>query len=223
MDTPLQTLKSAIPQPIYTALEGLGFTSLRPAQTKAINQGLFGSKNMLICTPTASGKTLIAQMALLECIAHNKIGLYIVPLKALAQEKEAQCKKAFPELSIIKTVGDTDSDEAHLGKYQLIIATAEKFDSLLRHHSPWISQIGLVVVDEIHLLNDTSRGPTVEVLLTILLSLQLRIIGLSATIGNASQIAQWLSAVLVEDSWRPSALHHAVYTQGKLTVHKIQQ
>jgi helicase len=223
MDTPLEQLRELIPQDIYTAVQHLGFESLRPAQAKAIKQGLFDKKNMLICTPTASGKTLIAQLALLECIAQNKIGLYIVPLKALAQEKEAQCKKAFPQLSIIKTVGDTDSDESYLGKYQLIIATAEKFDSLLRHHAPWISSVGLVVVDEIHLLNDTSRGPTLEVLLTILLSMNIRILGLSATIGNASSIAQWLSATLVEDSWRPSALQHCVYRENKLTVHRIQQ
>jgi helicase len=86
----------------------------------------------------------------------------------------------------------------------------------MRHHAPWVSEIGCVVIDEIHLLNDPGRGPTLEILITLLKDLlkNIQIIGLSATIGNASQLAEWLGAELVEDNWRPVTLHKAIYYDG---------
>ena len=116
------------------------------------------------------------------------------------------------------SIGDNDSSDSYLAEYDLIVTTSEKLDSLIRHNSPWLSGVKTVIVDEIHLLNDTERGPTLEILLTILKKLlkNAQIIGLSATIGNAEELAEWLNADLVVDDWRPVKLHKGIYIDGKI-------
>ena len=78
--------------------------------------------------------------------------------------------------------------------------------------------VGVVVIDEIHLLNDPSRGPTLEVLITLLRRVlkNLQIVGLSATIGNPEELAEWLGARLVEDDWRSVKLRKGVYLNVQL-------
>ena len=215
----LKTIKGRIPSELYDILEK-EITKLRPAQEKSIKKGLLDGKNLLVCTPTASGKTLIAELASLKGIIENKgKAVYIVPLKALASEKYREFKRRYDKVAkIALSIGDTDSPDPYLAEYDLIVTTSEKLDSLIRHHSPWLSGIKTVVVDEIHLLNDTQRGPTLEILLTILKQLlkNAQIIGLSATIGNAEELAEWLNADLVVDDWRPVKLHKGIYMDGKV-------
>ncbi len=212
--------KKNIPGNIYELLLKKNLTHLRPAQIKAIKKGLFESKNLLIVTPTASGKTLVAEMAALDTIINKKAkAIYIVPLKALATEKYKDFKKNYEHLfKIALSIGDTDSADSYLVNYDLIICTAEKLDSLIRHHAPWISMVQLVVIDEIHTLNDSGRGPTLEVLITILRKVlkNIHIIALSATIGNPEQLADWLDAELVKDDWRPVKLYQGVYLDGRI-------
>ena len=215
----LKTIKGRIPSELYDILEK-EITNLRPAQEKSIKKGLLDGKSLLVCTPTASGKTLIAELASLKGIIENKgKAVYIVPLKALASEKYREFKRRYDKVAkIALSIGDTDSPDHYLAEYDLIVTTSEKLDSLIRHHSPWLSGIKTVVVDEIHLLNDTQRGPTLEILLTILKQLlkNAQIIGLSATIGNAEELAEWLDADLVVDDWRPVKLHKGIYMDGKV-------
>ena len=207
--------KNKIPSVVYGNLERLGISILRPSQVKSIKEGLFLGKNLLVCTPTASGKTLVGEMAILNC---NKKSVYVVPLKALANEKYNQFVKRYPQFKIALTSGDMDGDDSYLARYDVIITTSEKLDSLIRHNSPWIKDIGVFVVDEIHLLNDTSRGPTLEILITLMRHMlpELQIIGLSATIGNSSELASWLEAELVEDSWRPVRLDKGVIVENTI-------
>jgi len=81
-----------------------------------------------------------------------------------------------------------------------------------------LSLVSVIIIDEIHLLNDTNRGPTLEILITILRQLlkKVQIIGLSATIGNSEELAEWLKAELVIDNWRPVKLHKGVYLDGEV-------
>lgn len=185
---------------------------LRPSQEKAVNAGLFEGKNLLICTPTASGKTLAGEFGFLNAIKKGKKALYIVPLKALATEKY----KDFLRYDFRTTVsiGDLDSDSGYLANYDLIICTSEKLDSLMRHHTPWLKDVGCIIIDEIHLINDPSRGPTLEILITLFKKmLNAQLIGLSATIGNPEELAQWLGAEMVVDKWRPVELKEGVHHQ----------
>lgn len=218
----LDDIKDKIPKALYNSLLP-DIEELRPSQEKAIKAGLLDRKNLLVCTPTASGKTLIAELAMVKSIIEKgKKAIYIVPLKALASEKFKDFKKRYPYLQVALSSGDLDTADAYLGEYDLIVCVAEKLDSLIRHHAPWIGSVGVVVVDEIHLLNDAGRGPTLEILLTILRDVleEVQVIGLSATIGNPEELAAWLEAELVQDDWRPVKLHKGVLFKGKVEFKK---
>ena len=215
--------KEHIPAKVYEVLERRGFTTLRPCQVKAIKAGLFEEKNLLVCTPTASGKTLVGELTALNAILHERgKAVYLVPLRALAMEKHRQFTRDYPSLKIGVSSGDIDSADEYLIRYDVIIATCEKFDSLLRHKASWVRQVKTVIIDEIHLLNDASRGPTLEVVITILRELlpTVHLIGLSATIGNPEELAAWLGAELVLDSWRPVELRHGVLVGTALSFKK---
>ena len=159
----------SIPSVISSFLSKHGITQLRPSQQKSIDAGLFDGNNLLVCTPTASGKTLVGEMALqYSVLAHRRKGVYVVPLRALASEKYNSFTKRYPDLKIALASGDIDSKDEYLANFDIIIATSEKLDSLMRHKVSWLSKIGVLVIDEIHLLNDVSRGPTLEVLITVM-------------------------------------------------------
>jgi len=211
-------IKPKIPERVYNIIKK-DVKELRPCQYKAVKKGLLDGKNLLICTPTASGKTLCAELAFTKTILEKKgKTVYVVPLKALASEKFKDFKQKYPFIKTALSIGDIDSSDPYLADYDLIIATSEKFDSLIRHRAVWLNDIALVVIDEIHLLNDSRRGPTLEIVITILRKLlkNIQLLGLSATIGNPKQLAEWLDAGLVEDDWRPVKLYKGIYLNGQI-------
>ena len=206
-------VKNDLPKEVYKILSK-EIKELRPSQEKAVKKGLFKENNLLICTPTASGKTLIAEFAMLKQILEKGgKAVYIVPLKALATEKYKDFKKKYKSLiKIALSIGDLDSSDTSLYKYDLVITTSEKLDSLIRHKTAWINEIKVIIIDEIHLINDPGRGPTLEILITMLREIvNAQIIGLSATIGNPKELAKWLNAKLVIDRWRPVKLYRGIY------------
>ncbi len=213
-------LDIGLPKEILERYSKDGIETLRSAQSKALKKGLLEGKSVLICTPTASGKTLIGELAAARTISKGGgKAIYIVPLKALATEKYKEFKRRYQGLfRVAISIGDLDSKETRLSEYDLIICTSEKLDSMIRHHTPWLSSIKTLIIDEIHLLNDHSRGPTLEILITILRKLipNIQIVGLSATIGNPKELAEWLGADLVEDSWRPVELKKGIYLDGEV-------
>jgi len=216
----LEDIKSNIPKEAYEALKKENITKLMPCQEKAVKAGLLEGKSLLICTPTASGKTLVAELVGTKNIVEGKgETVYIVPLKSLATEKYKDFKRKYGEfLRMSLSIGDLDRAEPGLANSDFIVCTAEKLDSLIRHNSPWVKYISTVIVDEVHLMNDPGRGPTLEILITILKKIlkNIQIICLSATIGNPKELADWLEANLVEDEWRPVDLHKGIYLDGKV-------
>ncbi len=211
-------IKDKLPLKFYESLE---FEKFRPSQEKAIHAGLLDGKNMLVCSPTASGKTFVAELAGIKRILEEGGKMvYIVPLKSLASEKADEFKEKYGDFGIqtALSIGDPDSREGWLSKYDIIVCTSEKFDSLLRHNINWLKDVKTVVFDEIHLLNDSKRGPTLEIIITLLKRIlkKVQIIGLSATIGNPAEFAKWLDAELVEDKWRPVELHQGIFHEDEL-------
>ena len=196
-----------------------GISELYPPQEKAVEAGLFDGKNILVSVPTASGKTMIAEMAMLKSITNGGKCLYIVPLRALASEKFARFKE-FQELDVQAGIstGDLDSRDEWLGRRDIIVATSEKTDSLIRNGAHWIKDITVIVADEVHLLDSPDRGPTLEVTLARLMQMNpdTQIIALSATVGNSQEMAQWLDAALVESEWRPIDLREGVFFNGAI-------
>ncbi len=197
---------------IVNIVQKMGINVFYPPQADALEHVLQG-KSTVLATPTASGKSLVAYIGVLVKVLEGKKALYIVPLRALASEKYDELK-AFESLGLKvgKTVGDFDAPEPELSKLDIIVATSERADSLLRHRSDWMYEIGIVVADEIHLINDPERGPTLEVTLVRLKGLNpdMQFIALSATIRNSVEIAEWLGARHLRSDWRPVALKEGV-------------
>jgi len=200
------------PEKVVEILLKRGISTLNPIQVKAIEKGVLDGKNIIVSAPTASGKTLIAELALVKTFLSKGMGVYITPLKALASEKYNE----FLDWNAIGakigiSTGDYESPGEHLGKYDIIIATYERFDSLLRLKPPWLRRLKVVVIDELHMINDPERGPVLEMIIARLKEQDVQIIGLSATIGNANELASWLDAELVLSDWRPVKLVEGVY------------
>jgi len=215
----------AINKKIINHLKRLGITNLFPPQEQAFDTGVLEGSNLVLAVPTSSGKTLVAEICMLKAILDGRgKALYLVPLKSLAREKYIDFKK-YEELGIrvSMSVGDYDSKGTKLGDADIIVLTTEKADSLVRHKVDWINNIGIIVVDEIHLINDKSRGPTLEMVLAKLIQmLDTQIVALSATISNASDIAEWLDASLVKSTWRPVPLSEGVYLDGTIDFENLE-
>ena len=218
--------KLDLPESAIEFLKSEGLTKLYPPQNDAIKAGLLKGKSVLVSAPTASGKTLIATLAIISYLSKNKGKvIYLSPLRALAAEKFLEFKK-LEKISIgnkIKvgiSTGDYENIEKKLEKNNVLILTNEKMDSIIRHGAEWIDEIGLVISDEIHLIGDDSRGPTLEMILTQLKELEHKpqILGLSATITNSDEIANWLGCKLVDNEWRPVPLSEGVYDGGLVTM-----
>lgn len=205
---------------VAAGLEAQGITSLYPPQEEAWH-ALKDGGNVLVAIPTASGKSLIAYLAILHrWLATGKKALYIVPLRALASEKfEELSEWRHLGLHVAISTGDLDDAQARrLARADVIVCTSEKADALLRHRTAWVQDIGCVVADEVHLVHDAGRGPTLEVILSRFRALlpDAQIVGLSATIANADRLAAWLGASLVHSEWRPVDLRMATYCDGEL-------
>jgi len=211
----VEELEDFVSKYVVNILKKRGIKDLFPPQAIAVEKGLFSNKNMVIAVPTASGKTLIAELAMLWDIIRGGKCLYVVPLRALASEKYETFKEWEKiGLKIGISTGDYESKDEWLGECDIIITTAEKADSLIRNKAGWINKITTLVVDEVHLLDSAKRGPNLEILMSRMR--KKRIIALSATIPNADEIASWLRAELVKSEWRPVPLYEGILYRGKV-------
>ncbi|MFQ5920808.1 MAG: DEAD/DEAH box helicase [Nitrososphaerales archaeon] len=218
-----------LPRHLKTLLNQLGYETLYPPQEEAIKHGLLEGRNMLVSTPTASGKTLIAMMAAAKAVLeHGARVVYLTPLRALASEKfeefralESLRKGDGTKVRVMISTGDFDSGGKHLRQGDIIILTNEKMDSLLRHGMDWIDGVGLFVTDEVHLLGDKGRGPTLEVMLTKISTLRknAQLLALSATVTNSEDIAEWLGCESIDTNWRPTELVEGVYDYGSVKLY----
>ncbi|MCJ8305868.1 MAG: DEAD/DEAH box helicase [Nitrosopumilus sp.] len=215
-----------LPDSAIKFLKSQGFEKLYPPQEDSVKSGLLDGKSILVSSPTASGKTLIAILAILSYLSkHDGKVIYLSPLRALASEKFLEFKK-LEKIALGKKIkvgistGNFENIEKNLEKSNVLILTNEKMDSIIRHGTEWIEEIGLVITDEVHLIGDETRGPTLEMTLTQLKLLETKpqIVGLSATITNSDEIANWLGCKLVKNDWRPVPLSEGVCDAGEVTM-----
>jgi helicase len=215
-----------IPNPVKQVIINSGIEELYPPQEDAIKAGALEEKNLVLASPTASGKTLIAELCALKHVLEmeGKV-LYLTPLRALASEKFQEFKRyatirkrSGGRIRVGISTGDYDGSDPWLERYDIIVTTNEKADSLLRHRARWMGEISLVVADEVHLLNDGERGPTLEVVLARLLQVNpdAQLLALSATIRNAEEAAEWLRAGFITTNWRPVVLKEGVLLHDEL-------
>lgn len=216
-----------LPEEFTSYLESLGFVDLFPPQAAAVDAGLLDGRSLLVASPTASGKTLIAALAAYKRIVqeHRKV-VYLSPLRALASEKYSEFRNLLERFGVrcVISTGDFDSAGEALKSYDLLVLTNEKFDSLLRHGIPWLPDVGLFISDEVHLAGSGDRGPTLEMILTKVIhsGIKAQLLSLSATVSNAEEIARWLRSDLVELTWRPVPLREGVYDHGRVWFGDLQ-
>ncbi len=230
----------------------IGYDSFYPIQEQAISNGLLKGKNLLITSPTASGKTLIAIMAALKKIEKNEKVIYMTPLRSLATEKyhdflelnsnlannidndlttvsentllgkNASSKKRKTakkkNITVKLAMGSYDSPGKDLLNADIVILTNEKLDALIRNDTELLTNVGLFVIDEVHLIGDKDRGPTLEMMLTKIKKFyrEAQILALSATVSNSHEISDWLDCKLITSNWRPTDLIEGVYDSGKV-------
>ena len=222
----MKVAELSVPEQVKDVSLRYGVSELYPPQQEAVQAGVLEGKNLVLASPTASGKTLIAELCSLKHVLEKKGKIvYLSPLRALANEKFEEFKKYTsirkPDGKLVSvgiSTGDFDSGDSWLGRYDVIVTTNEKADSLLRHRVKWMDDISLVVADEVHLLNDGDRGPTLEVVLARLMQVnpEMQVLALSATINNVEEIAGWLKASYVITEWRPVPLREGVLLHDEI-------
>ena len=215
-------------QTIARVLIESNIRELRDIQVHAIKKGLFFRNSFLICAPSGSGKTLIGEICAVSNIFQGfGKSIYLVPFKALATEKYNAFKKSYQRFNIkvVLSIGDFDVDDKKLANADIIITTYEKMDSILRNFfdKEWIFEISTIIIDEIHMVGESGRGPRLESLIVRLNEFlhHPQIIGLSATIANPQFFTSWLTSLgnettLIASDKRPVPLHYRVeLTQNK--------
>jgi len=217
----LKVNNSQISKYLKKILNKRGIDTLLPIQAEALNNGLLKKRNLLIIANTSAGKTLIGEIAGITSSLKKKKFLFVVPLVALANTKYEDFKKFYGnKLRIgIRTgrsrIFDSLNEKKAFYKSRfsiqdsdVIIATYEGLDLLIRGGQVNFSDIGCIVIDEIQTLADPERGPTLDCLQAKIraYSKNVQIIGLSATIGNPIQFADDLSLKLITVDHRPIPL-----------------
>lgn len=200
---------------------------LTPPQADVLDRGLLSTRyHCLLQMPTGSGKTWLAEQAIQETLSAGRRAIYLCPLRSLATELRERWQQTFSE----NTVGIFTGDYGVSGRpypvsfrdARLLVMTPERLDACTRAwraHWHWIPEVDLLVVDELHLLGDGLRGARLEGTLLRMLRLNpfLRVLGLSATLGNRQELADWLGGVEYVSDWRPVPLDWQVVTYRRAT------
>ncbi|MHA1937154.1 MAG: DEAD/DEAH box helicase [Candidatus Thorarchaeota archaeon] len=206
---------------VINLIQATGISTLFPPQVSAFETSVLDGNNLVLAVPTSAGKTLVSEICMLKSILDGRgKALYLVPLRSLAREKYSEFKKYESlGITIAMSIGDYDSSGTRLKEADIVVLTTERADSLVRHRTQWLEDVGIIVVDEVHLVNDSKRGPTLEMVIAKMMQSlpDLQIVALSATISNSDRIADWLNAELVTSTWRPVPLREGVYFDNKIS------
>lgn len=204
--------------------------SLLPLQTQAVTKyGLLENQNLIISSPTSSGKTFCGEIAAVSKLSQRQKVIYLVPLKAVAEEKYLDFKTKYSTLGIKILISTQDHFENDLdlssGNFDLALVIYEKFNQLLIKNVDILKQVALIIIDELQMLFDPHRGPVLELALTKVVNYsdKPQLLGLSAvlqennnngSITNVSNLSNWLGCQLLVEKTRPVELHQGVLYQG---------
>ncbi len=205
-----------LPSVVLDAWERTCGETLLPVQERAVRAGVLSGHSLLVSAPTSSGKTFVGEMAGLHAALSGRKVVYLVPTKALAEAKYRRFRARYEALGLRVAIATRDRRHQHeqvaRGEFDLLVAVPEKMRALLSERAAMAGMIGAVVADELQVLGDPERGPCLELLLGDLIaeSPGLQVIGLSAVLGEAERLAEWLGAELVREERRPVELRRGV-------------
>ena len=194
-----------------------GIKELYEFQKEAIEY-ICSDRNVIVSAPTGAGKSLVAEVALAKAFFDDKAkGVYIAPLRSLVYEKQIDFGKLSKlNIDVVASTGEIWLYKRDVEMSDVLLATVEKFDSIVRHNSNFWDDVGILVVDEIHMIGDGKRGAVLEQILREAMEFGVQIVGLSATIGNLEELAHWLDAEIVYSDERKVKLEYGVYHNGRL-------
>jgi helicase len=213
-----------VSETIIFRLKELGFETLTETQERAIQEGLYEGRSLLINAPTNTGKTFIGELAVLNISKKREKNrsFFLVPLKALAEQVFSDLVERYENwgLKVAISTSEHYENDGNLMGFDVIVSTYEKLNALMVKKPEVGEDIGLVVIDEIQHIGDRTRGIALEMLLTKLriYTQDIQIIGLSATVSNADQLADWLKSHLVQVEKRDVELREGVLYTGSDTI-----
>ena len=234
---PVDMKRLKIPKEFKNVLLNYGNTKLLPVQYLAIKEGLLKGEDLLVVSATGSGKTLVGELAGITQALKGKKFVFLTPLVALANQKYRDFKKKYSKLGLkvaikvgrnrVKAKGELNLPDSDVSKADIVVATYEGIDYLLRNgNSNSLSNLGVVLIDEIHMIDDEDRGTRLNGLIKRVKHLypKTQIIGLSATVKNPDFLADEFNMKLVEYSERPVPLErHLVYVRNEAQKRHIMQ
>ncbi|EPY8538103.1 DEAD/DEAH box helicase [Pseudomonas aeruginosa] len=195
---------------------------LWPSQIDAAKRAADQTDDLVVSLPTSAGKTRIAELCILRCLAGGQRVAFITPLRALSAQTEASLQRTFGPLgksisALYGSVGVSGLDEDSIRERNIVVATPEKIDFALRNDPEILDDIGLLVFDEGHMIGLNEREVRYEVQIQRLLrrpdAANRRIVCLSAILPDGDQLedfANWLRkdhpGELIKNEWRPTRL-----------------
>lgn len=195
---------------------------LWPSQTEAAARAVDQSDDLVVSLPTSAGKTRIAELCILRCLAGGKRVVFITPLRALSAQTETILQRTFGPLgktisALYGSIGVSGFDEDAIRERNIVVATPEKLDFALRNDPSLLDDVGLLVFDEGHMIGLNEREVRYEVQIQRLLrrpdAQERRIVCLSAILPDGNQLddfAAWLRrdhpGRLIKNDWRPTRL-----------------
>ncbi|WP_395821765.1 DEAD/DEAH box helicase, partial [Devosia sp.] len=195
---------------------------LWPSQTEAAARAADQSDDLVVSLPTSAGKTRIAELCILRCLAGGKRVVFVTPLRALSAQTETTLQRTFGPLgktisALYGSIGLSGFDEDAIRERNIVVATPEKLDFALRNDPSLLDDVGLLVFDEGHMIGPNEREVRYEVQIQRLLrrpdAPERRIVCLSAILPDGDQLddfAAWLRrdhpGGLIKNDWRPTRL-----------------
>lgn len=195
---------------------------LWPSQIEAATRAADQSDDLVVSLPTSAGKTRIAELCILRCLAGGKRVVFITPLRALSAQTETTLQSTFGPLgktisALYGSIGVSGFDEDAIRERDIVVATPEKLDFALRNDPSLLDDVGLLVFDEGHMIGLNEREVRYEVQIQRLLrradAHDRRIVCLSAILPDGDQLddfAGWLRrdhpGGLIKHDWRPTRL-----------------
>ncbi|PKP61727.1 hypothetical protein CVT91_02105 [Candidatus Atribacteria bacterium HGW-Atribacteria-1] len=228
----IRNLKNyGIPSYVLDIWEENYSTCLLPLQEEAVrNYGVLDcgegrgsdrNRNLLVIAPTSSGKTFIGEMAAVAQVIHHKKSIFLVPSRALAEEKYRHFKNLYRgcglEIALFSRDRKEDDYRINKGDYKLAVMSCEKFIYFLFKYPEFLNDISLLVVDEAQMINNPKWGPLLEDTIDRLVKkelINLRIIALSALIENQEAFLEWFPARPLISYQYPVEMRRGILREG---------
>ncbi|MCP4582249.1 MAG: DEAD/DEAH box helicase [candidate division Zixibacteria bacterium] len=202
--------------------DGLDF--LLPLQVEAVkSHGILDNKDLLICGPTSSGKTFCGELAAMKAYQNNLKAIFLVPLKALADEKYAEFRKRYRKIGLRIIIVDSDYPENKRlfgnGEFEIAIIVYEMFNALTVTSLRGLESVGTIVFDEFQLITTSDRGVAYEAAITKVRNLprMIQIIGLIGGLDKCDLFGKWLDIAILKSTNRPVELYRGVLYDGRFS------